>query len=81
MISFGLNLLFTLAANESTTFRLIQGAPVVPSLALLCIAFFVCPESPRYHLMKGPNYSVEKAYRVLRRVRNTEVRYKMPMPC
>lgn len=73
MISFGLNLLFTLAANESTTFRLIQGAPVVPSLALLCIAFFVCPESPRYHLMKGPNYSVEKAYRVLRRVRNTEL--------
>ncbi|XP_044717245.1 sugar transporter domain-containing protein [Hirsutella rhossiliensis] len=30
-------------------------------------------ESPRYHLMKGPNYSVEEAYRVLLHVRNTQL--------
>ncbi|KAK2590741.1 hypothetical protein QQS21_011573 [Conoideocrella luteorostrata] len=73
MISFAFNLLFTRASSTLTTFRLIQGAPLVPSLALLFMVMFVCPESPRYHLMKGPNYSVDKAFRVLRRVRNTEL--------
>lgn len=73
MISFALNLLFTRASSEHTIFQLIQGAPIVPSLALLLIALFVCPESPRYYLLKGPNYSVQRAYEVLRKVRNTEV--------
>ncbi|KAG6040342.1 hypothetical protein E4U41_000848 [Claviceps citrina] len=73
MVGFAFNLLFTKASSDTTTFRLIQGAPLVPSLALLVMALFVCPESPRYHLMKGPNYSVEKAFRELRGLRNTEL--------
>ncbi|KAG6011063.1 hypothetical protein E4U21_000094 [Claviceps maximensis] len=73
MVSFALNLLFTRASSDTITFRLIQGAPLVPSLALLLMALFVCPESPRYLLMKGPNYSVEKAFRELRKLRNTEL--------
>jgi hypothetical protein len=73
MMGFAFNLVFTRAQESVTTFCLIQGAPLVPALALLIMVVFVCPESPRYHLLKGPNYSVEKAYAVLRRVRNTEV--------
>ncbi|KAG5985177.1 hypothetical protein E4U55_000813 [Claviceps digitariae] len=73
MVSFAFNLLFTRASSDTITFRLIQGAPLVPSLALLFMALFVCPESPRYLLMKGPNYSVEKSFRELRKLRNTEL--------
>ncbi|KFG82291.1 sugar transporter [Metarhizium anisopliae] len=73
MMSFVFNLIFTQATNPTTTFRLIQGAPLVPAFALLIMALFVCPESPRFHLLKGPNYSVEKAYTVLKRVRNTKL--------
>lgn len=73
MMGFAFNMIFTNAASSQTTLAMIQGAPLVPSLALVVLALGFCPESPRYHLMKGPNYSVEKAYRVLLRVRNTEV--------
>ncbi|GJN71510.1 sugar transporter [Purpureocillium lilacinum] len=73
MTSFGFNMIFTTAPSPHTVFALINGAPMVPSLALFIIAIWVCPESPRYHLMKGPNYNVEKAYRILQRVRNTEL--------
>ncbi|KAG5920758.1 hypothetical protein E4U42_006080 [Claviceps africana] len=73
MVSFAFNLLFTRASSDTITYRLIQGAPLVPSLALLVMALFVCPESPRYLLMKGPNYSVEKSFRELRKLRNTEL--------
>jgi hypothetical protein len=73
MVGFAANLLFTVAESNSTTLGLIQGAPLVPSLALFIMAVFFCPESPRYHLMKGPNYDPEKAFRILRRLRNTEV--------
>ncbi|PHH82303.1 hypothetical protein CDD82_6411 [Ophiocordyceps australis] len=74
MMGFSLNLIFTLAESDRITFGLIQGAPMVPSLALLIMAVGFCPESPRYHLLKGPNYSVRKAYKTLQQVRNTEVR-------
>lgn len=73
MMGFAFNLIFTRAGEQLVTFRLIQGAPLVPAFALLIMALFVCPESPRYHLLKGPNFSVEKAYLVLKKVRNTEV--------
>ncbi|KAG5934621.1 hypothetical protein E4U53_000646 [Claviceps sorghi] len=73
MVSFAFNLLFTTASSDTITYRLIQGAPLVPSLALLVMALFVCPESPRYLLMKGPNYSVEESFRELRKLRNTEL--------
>ncbi|KAG9250536.1 sugar transporter [Emericellopsis atlantica] len=73
MLGFAFNLLFTTAATDRITLGLIQGAPLVPALALFFMAVFVCPESPRYHLQKGPNYSPEKAYMILRQLRNTEL--------
>ncbi|KAJ6440983.1 sugar transporter [Purpureocillium lavendulum] len=73
MTSFGFNMIFTTASTPRTVFSLINGAPLVPSLALFVMAVWVCPESPRYHLMRGPNYNVEKAYHILQRVRNTEL--------
>ena len=73
MMGFAFNLLFTTADNGRTTFALIVAAPLVPSIALFIMAMFFCPESPRYHLMKGPNYSPERAYRILLKLRNTEV--------
>ncbi|POR31138.1 Putative polyol transporter 2 [Tolypocladium paradoxum] len=73
MMGFVFNMIFTNAGSDRTTLALIQGAPMVPSLALLIMALRFCPESPRYHLMKGPNYGVEKAYRILQRLRNTEI--------
>ncbi|PHH59365.1 hypothetical protein CDD81_3346 [Ophiocordyceps australis] len=73
MMGFGFNLIFTMAASERITFGLIQGAPMVPSLVLLVMTIWLCPESPRYHLLKGPNYSVQKAYKALQQVRNTEL--------
>ncbi|KJZ76758.1 hypothetical protein HIM_03635 [Hirsutella minnesotensis 3608] len=72
-LGFAFNMMFSKAASERTTLALIQGAPIVPSLALLILVVYFCPESPRYHLIKGPNYSVEKAYKVLLQVRNTEL--------
>lgn len=84
MLGFAFNMIFTNASSESTILALIQGAPLVPSLALILARY--CPEPPRYHLQKGPNYNVEKAYRALRRVLNTEVRpplntsEKLPTP-
>lgn len=74
MMGFAVNLLFTVAETDRVTYSLIQGSPMVPSLALLVIVFYFCPESPRYHLMKGPNYNMDKAYQMLLRLRNTEVR-------
>lgn len=73
MLGFAFNLLFTTAPNDRITLGLIQGAPLVPALLLFTMALFFCPESPRYHLQKGPNYNPEKAYKILRQLRNTEL--------
>ncbi|KAK7397661.1 hypothetical protein QQX98_012972 [Neonectria punicea] len=73
MMGFAFNLIFTTAKSDRLTLGLIQGAPMVPALALLVTSVVFCPESPRYHLLKGPNCSPEKAYQMLRRVRNTEI--------
>lgn len=73
MLGFAFNLLFTTAPSDRVTLGLIQGAPLVPALMLFLMAVFFCPESPRYHLQKGPNYNPEKAYRVLLQLRNTEL--------
>jgi hypothetical protein len=73
MIGFAFNLLFTKAETDRTTLALINAAPMVPSLVLLIIALFFCPESPRYHLTRGPNYDVKKAFISMSKLRNTEV--------
>jgi hypothetical protein len=46
---------------------------MVPALLLLIITVFFCPESPRYHLTRGPNYNVKKAFISMVKLRNTEV--------
>lgn len=73
MLGFAFNLLFTVAPDDGVTLGFIQGAPVVPALVLLVVTIFFCPESPRYHLMKGPQYSPQKAFEILRKLRNTEL--------
>ena len=73
MLGFAFNLLSTTASDDRTTLGLIQGAPLVPALMLLTMAVFFCPESPRYHLQKGPNYNPEKAFYILLQLRNTEL--------
>ncbi|RDA87051.1 hypothetical protein CP532_3234 [Ophiocordyceps camponoti-leonardi (nom. inval.)] len=73
MAGFAFNIIFSNAGDERIILALIQGAPLVPSLALLVLTLGFCPESPRYHLMKGPNYSVRKAFEALKQVRNTEL--------
>ncbi|KAF3059180.1 Hexose transporter HXT8 [Trichoderma lentiforme] len=73
MLGFAFNLIFTRAQSNETTLALINASPTVPSLVLFIIAMFFCPESPRYHLTKGPNYNVQKAYTCMTRIRNTEL--------
>ncbi|EHK23342.1 uncharacterized protein TRIVIDRAFT_133172, partial [Trichoderma virens Gv29-8] len=73
MLGFGFNLIFTTAQSNATTLALINAAPMAPSLVLFIIALFFCPESPRYHLTKGPNYSVPKAFTCMAKIRNTEL--------
>ncbi|KAL6898860.1 MFS general substrate transporter [Trichoderma evansii] len=73
MIGFAFNLIFAQAKTDATTLALINAAPMVPSLILLIIAFFFCPESPRYHLTRGPNYNVKKAFISMTKLRNTEL--------
>ncbi|KAK1761997.1 hypothetical protein QBC33DRAFT_602390 [Phialemonium atrogriseum] len=73
MIGFVFNLIFTSAKSDSTTVRLILGAPMVPSLMLLAGLYF-CPESPRYYMRpRSLNYNPAKAYKILRRLRKTEL--------
>ncbi|KAL7782515.1 MFS general substrate transporter [Trichoderma ceciliae] len=73
MLGFGFNLVFTRAESNATTLALINAAPMAPSLLLLIIALFFCPESPRYHLTRGPNYNVQKAFINMVKLRNTEL--------
>lgn len=73
MLGFAFNLIFAQAPTGSQTYHYINGAPFVPSLVLLGVVVFLCPESPRYHLMKGPNYNPERAFQILRKLRNTEL--------
>lgn len=73
MLSFGFNLIFSRAPDEYNAYQYTNAAPFVPALLLFAVVVLLCPESPRYHLLKGPNYSPQKAYQILRRLRNTEL--------
>ncbi|KAL7813184.1 MFS general substrate transporter [Trichoderma aethiopicum] len=73
MLGFAFNLVFTKAQSSLTTLSLINAAPMVPSFFLFMITLFLCPESPRYHLTRGPNYNVQKAYISMVKLRNTEL--------
>ncbi|KAM0818874.1 putative Major facilitator superfamily (MFS) profile domain-containing protein [Seiridium cardinale] len=71
-VGFILNLIFSRANDENLALALILGAPVVPSIVLLCV-LAVCPESPRYYLRRGPKYSPEKAYSIIKTLRRCEL--------
>ncbi|EGR48913.1 uncharacterized protein TRIREDRAFT_26160, partial [Trichoderma reesei QM6a] len=73
MLGFAFNLVFTKAQSSLTTLSLINAAPMVPSFFLFMITLFLCPESPRYHLTRGPNYNVQKAFISMVKLRNTEL--------
>lgn len=74
LVGFAFNLAFMSANTERLTMQLILGAPFVPSLILL-VGLYFCPESPRYHMRpRTRHYDPAKAYRILQKLRNTEVR-------
>ena len=60
--------------QRKLAYRLILAAPAIPAFILLLIVVTVCDESPRYLMRRdGPRYDVAKAFRTLRKFRNTEV--------
>ncbi|KAF3022996.1 hypothetical protein E8E14_010637 [Neopestalotiopsis sp. 37M] len=69
-VGFILNLCFSQANDENLALALILGAPVVPSIVLICV-LTICPESPRYYLRRGPNYNPKKAYEIIKTLRRS----------
>ncbi|OTA61573.1 hypothetical protein K449DRAFT_331114 [Hypoxylon sp. EC38] len=73
MMGFAFNLAFYKASSRRLSLQLILGAPFVPSIFLM-IGLCFCPESPRYYMRRGTSsYNPQKAYKVLRRLRRTEL--------
>ncbi|KAH7189087.1 uncharacterized protein B0J16DRAFT_397081 [Fusarium flagelliforme] len=73
MSSFVVNICLDQIDDKKLTLRLILGSPAVFALILILVAYR-CPESFRYHLMPGSkNYSPEKAYASLQKLRNTKL--------
>ena len=73
MMGFVFNIIFMTAPSDKLTLQLILGAPFVPAVVLL-IALWFCPESPRYYMRRASRkYDPAKAYRLLLRLRSTEV--------
>ncbi|GJC77536.1 putative polyol transporter 1 [Colletotrichum liriopes] len=76
MVGFAFNLIFdtTPDSNKRLTFQLMVAAPMVPALALLVFVIWFCDESPRYLMrVSSPSYSPQRAYQILRKLRNTEL--------
>ncbi|KAF6809423.1 hypothetical protein CSOJ01_06901 [Colletotrichum sojae] len=74
VIGFAFNLIFDTATDKRLTFQLMVAAPLVPSLALLILVIWFCDESPRYLMRESsPKYNPQRAYRVLKKLRNTEL--------
>ncbi|OLN96088.1 putative polyol transporter 2-like protein 2 [Colletotrichum chlorophyti] len=76
MIGFGFNLVFdtTPASSKRLTFQLMVAAPMVPALALMVLVIWFCDESPRYLMrMSSPSYNPQRAYEILKKLRNTEL--------
>ncbi|KAK6716456.1 hypothetical protein SNK04_007406 [Fusarium graminearum] len=73
MMSFVVNICLNQINDKKLTLRLILGSPAVFALILMLVAYR-CPESFRYHLMPdSKNYSPEKAYASLQKLRNTKL--------
>lgn len=78
MVGFAANLILAKAGSERLVLQLILGAPAVPALLLL-VSVAYCYESPRFYMRRGtPNYDPEKAWQILRHVRNTPVSSSSP---
>ncbi|KAF0320810.1 glycosyl hydrolase [Colletotrichum asianum] len=74
MIGLAFNLIFDISDNKRLTFQLMVAAPLVPALALLLLVIFFCDESPRYLMrVSSPRYNPQRAYQILRKLRNTEL--------
>ncbi|KAI1410458.1 MFS general substrate transporter [Hypoxylon sp. FL1857] len=73
MMGFAFNLAFYKASSNKLSLQLILGAPLVPSIFLM-IGLCFCPESPRYYMRRGTSsYNPQKAFKVLLRLRQTEL--------
>lgn len=76
MVGLIFNLIFAACIqSDDVVLGLMLGSPVLPA-ALLLIALWSCPESPRYYMRVGSrNYSPRKAYNALASIRgDCEVR-------
>ncbi|KEZ39179.1 hypothetical protein SAPIO_CDS9836 [Scedosporium apiospermum] len=72
-VSNSFNLLFYLSPRPIVSLRLILASPMVPAI-FLAISLIFTPESPRFYLRpQRGHYNPEKAYRELKRLRNTEL--------
>ncbi|KAI5457858.1 hypothetical protein BGZ63DRAFT_467104 [Mariannaea sp. PMI_226] len=72
LVGFGCNIGLSFINNRKFALAFILGAPIIPSIFLLG-ALFVCPESPRWYMRRGPNYNPQKAYDVLKSLRKCEL--------
>ncbi|KFY40063.1 hypothetical protein V494_03674 [Pseudogymnoascus sp. VKM F-4513 (FW-928)] len=74
-LGFAANLIVN-TASKRLSMKLQLGAPIVPAL-LLMVSLWWCPESPRWHMMKGRNdrkdrkENYRKAYNIFLALRNT----------
>lgn len=74
MAGFAVNLvLASQITNTRIAVSLILAAPAVPAFVLCCVLPF-CLESPRFYMRKGSRqYSPERAFEILQRLRKCEV--------
>ncbi|KAF9872822.1 hypothetical protein CkaCkLH20_09685 [Colletotrichum karsti] len=74
LVGFAFNLIFDTSGDKRLVFQLMVAAPLVPALALLFLVIFFCDESPRYLMrMSSPSYNPQRAYEILKKLRNTEL--------
>ncbi|KFY02863.1 hypothetical protein O988_01862 [Pseudogymnoascus sp. VKM F-3808] len=59
-------------AQQRLSMKLQLGAPIVPALVLM-VSLWWCPESPRWHMMKGDDKSYRKAYDIFISLRNEPI--------
>ncbi|OBT84290.1 hypothetical protein VE02_07612 [Pseudogymnoascus sp. 03VT05] len=70
-LGFAANLIVN-TAQERLSMRLQLGAPIVPAIALM-ISLWWCPESPRWHMMKGDIKNYRRAYDIFVSLRNVPI--------
>ncbi|OBT66691.1 hypothetical protein VE03_03958 [Pseudogymnoascus sp. 23342-1-I1] len=71
-LGFVANLIVNTAQEERLSMKLQLGAPIVPALVLM-VSLWWCPESPRWHMMKGDIKNYRKAYDIFVALRNTPI--------